>query len=107
MPSPPSPSQHHHHPPTDTIAPYCRRHPLCGTTTPTPPPQQGAFGVFVRHQGRMVIITEDTVRQALHPDDAKSIDCLPNEEIFAVLARMGYEKPSTKLTFYKAFFSAQ
>nr|GFA82980.1 hypothetical protein [Tanacetum cinerariifolium] len=33
------------------------------------------------------------------------VDCLPNEEIFAELARMGYEKPSTKLTFYKAFFS--
>nr|GEW71299.1 hypothetical protein [Tanacetum cinerariifolium] len=27
--------------------------------------------------------------------------------IFAQLARMGYEKPSTKLTFYKAFFLAQ
>nr|GEZ84134.1 hypothetical protein [Tanacetum cinerariifolium] len=33
--------------------------------------------------------------------------CLPNDEIFAGLARMGYEKPSTKLTFYKAFFSTQ
>nr|GFB09021.1 hypothetical protein [Tanacetum cinerariifolium] len=33
--------------------------------------------------------------------------CLPNEEIFAGLARMGYEKPSTKLNFYKAFFSTQ
>nr|GEX82350.1 hypothetical protein [Tanacetum cinerariifolium] len=33
--------------------------------------------------------------------------CLPNEEIFAGLARMGYEKPSTKMTFYKAFFSTQ
>nr|GEX59347.1 hypothetical protein [Tanacetum cinerariifolium] len=32
---------------------------------------------------------------------------LPNEEIFAGLARMGYEKPSTKLTFYKAFLSTQ
>nr|GFD36214.1 hypothetical protein [Tanacetum cinerariifolium] len=31
----------------------------------------------------------------------------PNEEIFAGLAQMGYEKPSTKLTFYKAFFSSQ
>nr|GEZ09893.1 hypothetical protein [Tanacetum cinerariifolium] len=56
---------------------------------------------------RKVIITEDIVRQALHLDDAKSIDCLPNEEIFVELARMGYEKPLTKLTFYKAFFSAQ
>nr|GFB75853.1 hypothetical protein [Tanacetum cinerariifolium] len=33
--------------------------------------------------------------------------CLPNEEIFAGLAQMGYEKPSTKLTFYNAFFSSQ
>nr|GEV85102.1 hypothetical protein [Tanacetum cinerariifolium] len=56
---------------------------------------------------RKLIITEDTVRQALHLDDAESIDCLPNEEIFAELARMRYEKPSTKLIFYKAFFSAQ
>nr|GEU78415.1 copia protein [Tanacetum cinerariifolium] len=56
---------------------------------------------------RKVIITEDTVRQALRLDDVDSIDCLPNEEIFAELARMGYEKPSTKLTFYKAFLSAQ
>nr|GEV30196.1 ribonuclease H-like domain-containing protein [Tanacetum cinerariifolium] len=40
-------------------------------------------------------------------NDAESIDYLPNEEIFTELARMGYEKPSTKLTFYKAFFTAQ
>nr|GFC78986.1 hypothetical protein [Tanacetum cinerariifolium] len=33
--------------------------------------------------------------------------CLPNKEIFAGLAQMGYEKPFTKLTFYKAFFSSQ
>nr|GEX04236.1 hypothetical protein [Tanacetum cinerariifolium] len=36
-----------------------------------------------------------------------SIDCLPNKEIFTELSRMGYEKSSTKLTFYKAFFSPQ
>nr|GEY15236.1 hypothetical protein [Tanacetum cinerariifolium] len=41
---------------------------------------------------RKVIITEDTVRQALRLDDADSIDCLPYEEIFAELARMGLEK---------------
>nr|GEX52456.1 hypothetical protein [Tanacetum cinerariifolium] len=56
---------------------------------------------------RKVIITKDMIRQALRLDDVKSIDCLPNEEIFVELARMGYEKPSTKLTFYKAFFLAQ
>nr|GEW08963.1 hypothetical protein [Tanacetum cinerariifolium] len=56
---------------------------------------------------KKVLITEDTIRQALRLDDADSVDCLPNKEIFAELARMGYEKPSTKLTFYTAFFSAQ
>nr|GEX39314.1 hypothetical protein [Tanacetum cinerariifolium] len=40
-------------------------------------------------------------------DDAEGVVCLPNEEIFAGLAQMGYEKPSTKVTFYKAFFSSQ
>nr|GEV22988.1 ribonuclease H-like domain-containing protein [Tanacetum cinerariifolium] len=57
--------------------------------------------------GKNVIIAEATVREALRLDDAESIDCLPNEEIFTELSRMGYEKPSTKLTFYKAFFSTQ
>nr|GFD20839.1 hypothetical protein [Tanacetum cinerariifolium] len=56
---------------------------------------------------KKLIITEDTIRKALRLDDADGVDYLPNEEIFAELARMGYEKPSTKLTFYKAFFSAQ
>nr|GFA19597.1 putative ribonuclease H-like domain-containing protein [Tanacetum cinerariifolium] len=35
---------------------------------------------------RKVIITEDTVREALRLADVDSIDCLPNEEIFADLA---------------------
>nr|GEU28906.1 hypothetical protein [Tanacetum cinerariifolium] len=55
---------------------------------------------------KKVFITEDTVHQALRLDDAESINYLSNEEIFAELARMGYEKPSTKLIFYKAFFLA-
>nr|GFB36337.1 hypothetical protein [Tanacetum cinerariifolium] len=38
---------------------------------------------------------------ALRLDDAKSISCLPNEEIFTELSKMGYEKPSNKLTFDK------
>nr|GEX40780.1 hypothetical protein [Tanacetum cinerariifolium] len=56
---------------------------------------------------KRVIITEATIRDALCLDDAEGVECLPNEEIFAELARMGYEKPLTKLTFYKAFFSSQ
>nr|GFD32892.1 hypothetical protein [Tanacetum cinerariifolium] len=44
---------------------------------------------------------------ALRLDDAEGVECQPNKEIFTELARMGYEKPSSKLTFYKAFFSPQ
>nr|GFA11748.1 putative ribonuclease H-like domain-containing protein [Tanacetum cinerariifolium]GFA18693.1 putative ribonuclease H-like domain-containing protein [Tanacetum cinerariifolium] len=51
---------------------------------------------------KKVVITEAAIRDVLSLDDADGVDCLPNEEIFAELARMGYEKPSTKLTFYKA-----
>nr|GEU69268.1 hypothetical protein [Tanacetum cinerariifolium] len=50
---------------------------------------------------RKVIITKDMVRQALQLDDANSIDCLPNEEIFAELARMwvgkGFSRVDTLL----------
>nr|GEV75026.1 ribonuclease H-like domain-containing protein [Tanacetum cinerariifolium] len=56
---------------------------------------------------KKMVITEDAIREVLRLDDVERVDCLPNEEIFVELARMGYEKPSTKLTFYKAFFSSQ
>nr|GEX61242.1 reverse transcriptase domain-containing protein [Tanacetum cinerariifolium] len=55
---------------------------------------------------KKVVVTESTIREALRLDDAEGVDCLPNKETFAELARIGYEKPSTKLTFYKAFFSS-
>nr|GEX42823.1 hypothetical protein [Tanacetum cinerariifolium] len=56
---------------------------------------------------KRVVIMEATIRDALRLANVEGIDCLPIEEIFTELARMGYEKPSTKLTFYKAFFSSQ
>nr|GEX62492.1 hypothetical protein [Tanacetum cinerariifolium] len=56
---------------------------------------------------KKVVVTEVAIRDALRLDDAEGVDCLPNEEIFTKLAPMGYEKPSTKLTFYKAFLSSQ
>nr|GFA92956.1 hypothetical protein [Tanacetum cinerariifolium] len=56
---------------------------------------------------KKIVITEEVVRKILQLNDVEGVICLPNEEIFAGLARMGYEKPSTKLTFYKAFFSTQ
>nr|GFA68368.1 hypothetical protein [Tanacetum cinerariifolium] len=56
---------------------------------------------------KKIVIYEDVIREILRLDDVEGVVCLPNEEIFAGLAQMGYEKPSTKLTFYKAFFSSQ
>nr|GEW64938.1 hypothetical protein [Tanacetum cinerariifolium] len=47
---------------------------------------------------KRVIIMEATIRDELRLDDAEGVECLPNEEIFTKLARMGYEKPSTKLS---------
>nr|GFC04144.1 xylulose kinase-1 [Tanacetum cinerariifolium] len=56
---------------------------------------------------KRIVITEEVVREILQLNDVEGVICLPNDEIFIGLARMGYEKPSTKLTFYKAFFSTQ
>ncbi|GJU05880.1 putative ribonuclease H-like domain-containing protein [Tanacetum coccineum] len=56
---------------------------------------------------KKLIITETSIRSDLHLEDAGGTDCLPTATIFEELARMGYEKPSQKLTFYKAFFSPQ
>nr|GEU41572.1 xylulose kinase-1 [Tanacetum cinerariifolium] len=42
---------------------------------------------------KRVVVTKAIIRDALHLDDAEGVDCLPNEEIFTTLARMGYEKP--------------
>nr|GEV52350.1 hypothetical protein [Tanacetum cinerariifolium] len=55
---------------------------------------------------KKVVITKVAIRDVLRLDDAEGVDCLPNKEIFAELARMGYEKPSKKLIFYKDFFSS-
>nr|GEV90824.1 ribonuclease H-like domain-containing protein [Tanacetum cinerariifolium] len=61
--------------------------------------------LFIKNQkdGKSASTPIDTEKPLLKDPD----DCLPNEEIFIELSRMGYEKPSTKLTFYKEFFSAQ
>ncbi|GJS80591.1 hypothetical protein Tco_0730472 [Tanacetum coccineum] len=56
---------------------------------------------------KKVIIIEISVRRDLQLEDAEGIACLPNADIFEQLALIGYEKPSQKLTFYKAFFSPQ
>nr|GEZ67172.1 hypothetical protein [Tanacetum cinerariifolium] len=56
---------------------------------------------------KKVMIMKVSIRDALCLDDSEGVECLPNEELFIELARIGYEKPSTKLTFYKAFFSSQ
>nr|GEW35382.1 putative ribonuclease H-like domain-containing protein [Tanacetum cinerariifolium] len=57
--------------------------------------------------GKKVVVTKDVIRRDLQLDDADGVACLPNEEIFIEIAQIGYANPPPKLTFYKAFFSAQ
>ncbi|GKE18851.1 hypothetical protein Tco_1426428 [Tanacetum coccineum] len=57
--------------------------------------------------GKKIIVTEASVRSDLQLDDAEGMDCLPNAIIFEELTRMGYEKISQRLTFYKTLFSPQ
>ncbi|GJZ55644.1 hypothetical protein Tco_0610837 [Tanacetum coccineum] len=56
---------------------------------------------------KKVIITESTIRRDLHLEDVEGTECLPTATIFEELTRMGYEKLTLKLTFYKALFSPQ
>nr|GEX15812.1 retrovirus-related Pol polyprotein from transposon TNT 1-94 [Tanacetum cinerariifolium] len=56
---------------------------------------------------KRVSIKESSIRRILKLDDVKGTSCLANAEIFDGLAKMGYEKLSENLTFYKAFFSSQ
>nr|GEW90126.1 hypothetical protein [Tanacetum cinerariifolium] len=56
---------------------------------------------------KKVVINEASIRHDLKLNDAEGTSCLTNAVIFEELARMVYEKPSEKLTFYKSFFSPQ
>nr|GEU55283.1 hypothetical protein [Tanacetum cinerariifolium] len=56
---------------------------------------------------KRVNIKESSIRRTLKLDDAEGTSCLANAEIFDGLTKMGYEKLSEKLTFYKDFFSPQ
>nr|GEV65000.1 hypothetical protein [Tanacetum cinerariifolium] len=55
--------------------------------------------------GKRVNIKESSIRRTLRLDNAEGTTFLTNAKSFEGLARMGYEKPSYKLTFYKAFLS--
>ncbi|GJV42349.1 hypothetical protein Tco_1420789 [Tanacetum coccineum] len=57
--------------------------------------------------GKKVIVTEASVRRDLQLAIENGTEFLPNATIFAELERMGYEKLTQKLTFYKAFFAPQ
>nr|GFB24404.1 hypothetical protein [Tanacetum cinerariifolium] len=53
-----------------------------------------------------IVITEEVVRDILQLNDAEGVVCLSNKEIFAGLARMGYEKPTSWNEFSSAMASA-
>nr|GEV44523.1 reverse transcriptase domain-containing protein [Tanacetum cinerariifolium] len=51
--------------------------------------------------GKRVVVSEDVIRQHLRLDYADGVECLPNEEIFTELARIG-----RKLNFSKYIFDS-
>nr|GFC10401.1 hypothetical protein [Tanacetum cinerariifolium] len=55
---------------------------------------------------KKIVISEDAIREILRLDDAEGVVYLPNEEIFAGLAQMGYEKPNSWNEFSTAMASA-
>ncbi|GJW15365.1 hypothetical protein Tco_0019498 [Tanacetum coccineum] len=57
--------------------------------------------------GKVVSISEASIRTDLIFDDADGIDSLPNQAIFDAIQHMGYEGDLTVLTFNKALFSPQ
>nr|GEY29387.1 putative nucleotidyltransferase, ribonuclease H [Tanacetum cinerariifolium] len=57
--------------------------------------------------GKKVVVSEAIIRRDLHLDNVDRVECFSNAEIFEELARMGYEKPPPKLTFYKADFTPE
>nr|GEV81540.1 hypothetical protein [Tanacetum cinerariifolium] len=52
-----------------------------------------------------IVLSEVVIHEILQLDDAKGVVCLPNEEIFAGLAQMGYEKLA-KRTSWNEFSTA-
>ncbi|GJY10647.1 hypothetical protein Tco_0378832 [Tanacetum coccineum] len=57
--------------------------------------------------GKVVSISEASIRTDLYFDDADGIDTLPNQAIFNAIQLMGYEGDLNVLTFNKALFSPQ
>nr|GEV90524.1 putative ribonuclease H-like domain-containing protein [Tanacetum cinerariifolium] len=48
---------------------------------------------------KKLVVTEAAIREVLRLDDAEGVDCLPNEEIFTKLARMGRKFNFSKYIF--------
>nr|GFA36634.1 hypothetical protein [Tanacetum cinerariifolium] len=55
---------------------------------------------------KKIVIFEAVIREILQLDDVEGVVCLPNEEIFAGLAQMGYEKPTSWNKFSTTMASA-
>nr|GEZ67574.1 hypothetical protein [Tanacetum cinerariifolium] len=55
---------------------------------------------------KKIVISEAVIRKILQLNDAEGVVCLPNEQIFAGLAQMGYEKPNSRNEFSTTMASA-
>ncbi|GJV77007.1 hypothetical protein Tco_1508591 [Tanacetum coccineum] len=67
--------------------------------------EDGVHAITATIDGRDKIITEASIRRHLKLQDSEGLSSLPNAEIFAQLARMGYATTSDSLTFLKGHFA--
>ncbi|GJR47587.1 hypothetical protein Tco_1315690 [Tanacetum coccineum] len=57
--------------------------------------------------GKVKLVSEESIRRHLKLEDSDGITTLPNTEIFEQLTLIGYVSNSEKLTFQKGYFSPQ
>ncbi|GKE58063.1 hypothetical protein Tco_1497248, partial [Tanacetum coccineum] len=68
---------------------------------------KASLHITAKVAGKVVSISEASIRTDLIFDDADGRDTLPNQAIFNAIQRMGYEGDLSVLTFNKALFSPQ
>jgi hypothetical protein len=69
--------------------------------------ENGEQSIQTKVDGKLLTISESSIRRHLKLDDSDGISQLPDLEIFANLERMGYHTNSTQLKFQKKYLTPQ
>ncbi|GKD63344.1 hypothetical protein Tco_1305452 [Tanacetum coccineum] len=69
--------------------------------------KSGEMKITATIDGRVITVTEASIRRHLKLEDSEGIPTLPIAKIFEQLTHMGYASDSDNLTFQKGYFSPQ